>query len=209
MLLSVRVVDDDRSQVVVEAIGTGADVLFEDQGNLTEMEAAARMGEFSDLDPGAREEFALSLAPSDADVDVRQFVIPGAAGGGFLSPCAAIPAPLRAAGVRPPFGAAPLLCAWRAEISKILHCMKILFVETLCKFCVVSMPDAYSFGPDRTSDFTKSHGDVRRLLKRIIFDCSRFVCARRAEIAESLQNFRRLLEQHLRRLNAARLLFRI
>ena len=83
------------------------------------------------------------------------------------------------------------------------------FVKVLRKFCVVSTLDAYLFGPDRTFDFTESNKDVKRLAQRTLAECTHFFCARRAEIPESLQNFRRILKQNLRHLNAARQLFRI
>ena len=83
------------------------------------------------------------------------------------------------------------------------------FVKFLRKFCVVSTPDAYLFGSDRTLDFTKSCSDVTRLAQRTLAESMHFFCAKRAEISEMLQNFRRIFEQNLRHLDATRLRFRI
>ena len=59
-----------------------------------------------------------------------------------------------------------ILCAWRA-IKKFrnFYIFKTLFVKLLRKFCVVLTPDAYSFRPGRTSDFTNIRSDVTKLSK--------------------------------------------
>ena len=72
------------------------------------------------------------------------------------------------------------------------------FMKFLRKFCVVSTPDAYLFGADRTLDFINSCNDVTRLAKRTLAESTQFFCAKRAEIPEIFQNFRRILEQNLR-----------
>ena len=48
------------------------------------------------------------------------------------------------------------------------------FVKFLRIFCVISTPNAYLFGADRTLDFTKSCSDVTRLAQRTLAESTHF-----------------------------------
>ena len=69
----------------------------------------------------------------------------------------------------------------------------ISFVTFLRKFCVVSTPNAYLFVSDRT--FNSLHQEPQRRPETCAAHAGRlqaFFCARRGEISEILQNFRRI-----------------
>ena len=99
-------------------------------------------------------------------------------------------------------------CAWRAEIPKILQSFREIFAQIMRDL------DAGRLFVRIRTDF-RLHQELQRRYHQYKTcaahdaESTQFFCARRAEIPEILQNFRRILEQNLRHLDAVRLHFRV